>query len=176
MSGKIFLLAGRERKVMEFSEETGTAREIGELPFKNGTSLVISTTALHDGKDDVWLFAANYARPTNPILLFNTTTKNVHSSSANTSSFLSLYFAPAPVLTHGKFPASKFNHLRLKFKLELNSWILLVQTNSSSTQRFDYLKQSNSNELKALIISVDRLLEIFVILRISFDTPLPMTK
>jgi hypothetical protein len=97
MSGTIFLFDGRQRKIMEFSEETGTARIIGDLLFQNNYSGVDTTTAIPDGKDGVWLFAGNPQKPSNPILLFNTTTKNVHSSSANTSSLPTLYFAPASV-------------------------------------------------------------------------------
>jgi hypothetical protein len=84
---------------MEFSEETGTGRIIGDLPFQNDTSnyIVESTTAISDRKDGVWLFAGNWLKPTNPILLFNTTTKEVYYSSANTTSLPTLYQTPASV-------------------------------------------------------------------------------
>jgi hypothetical protein len=97
MSGTIFLFDGRQRKVMEFGEETLTARIIGDLPFQNSTSVVESTTAISDGKDGVWLFAGDDPKPTNPILLFNTTTEDVYSSSANTSSLPTLCYLPASV-------------------------------------------------------------------------------
>jgi hypothetical protein len=88
---------GRERNIMEFSEETGSARIIGDLPFQNGTSPVTSTTAVPDGKDGVWLFAGNDRKPTNPILLFNTTTKDIQSSLANATSMPTLFYLPASV-------------------------------------------------------------------------------
>jgi hypothetical protein len=97
ISGTIYLFDGRQRKVMEFSEETGTARILGDLHFQNDTSAVQSTTAISDGKDGVWLFAGNGQKPTNPILLFNTTTKAVYSSSADTTSMPTLHYAPASV-------------------------------------------------------------------------------
>jgi hypothetical protein len=53
MSGTIYLFDGRRRKVMEFSEETETARIIGDLPFQNDSSSVYCTTAIPDGKDAV---------------------------------------------------------------------------------------------------------------------------
>jgi hypothetical protein len=96
MSGTIFLFGGRKEKLMEFSEDTATARIIGDLPFQNGTYTVLSTTAIHDGKDGVWLFAGDYAKPTNPVLLFNMTTENVYSSSANTTNFPTLSY-PASI-------------------------------------------------------------------------------
>jgi hypothetical protein len=97
MTGSTFLFAGPQLKVVEFDEETGTARIIGDLPFQNDTSIVESITAIHDGKDGVWLFAGSWPKPTNPILLFNTTTKDVYSSSVNTTSLPTLYIAPASV-------------------------------------------------------------------------------
>jgi hypothetical protein len=97
MSGTIFLFDGKEKKLMEFSEESGTARIIGDLPFENGPSAVYSTTAIPDGKDGVWLFAGDTPKSTNPILLFNTTTKDIYSSSANTTSLPTLYYLPASV-------------------------------------------------------------------------------
>jgi hypothetical protein len=96
MSGTIFLFGGRKEKLMEFIEDTETARIIGELPFQNGTYTVLSTTAVPDGKDGVWLFAGDYEKPTNPVLLFNTTTKDVSSSSANTTNFPTLSY-PASI-------------------------------------------------------------------------------
>jgi hypothetical protein len=70
---------------MEFSEEAGTARIIGDLPFQNGPSFVYSTTTILDRKDGVWVFAGDSPKPTNPILLFNATTKDASSLSANTT-------------------------------------------------------------------------------------------
>jgi hypothetical protein len=95
INGTIFLFDGKQRKVMEFSEETERARIIGDLPFQNSTSAVVSTTAILGGNEGVWLFAGNYVKPTNPILMFNTSTKDVHISPANSSSFPTFYFAPA---------------------------------------------------------------------------------
>jgi hypothetical protein len=97
IGGTIYLFDGFERKIMEFSEETGTAGIIGDLPFQNGTDGVASTTAIPHGKDGVWLFAGCNQKPTNPILFFNTTTKDIYSSSANTTSLPTLYYLPASV-------------------------------------------------------------------------------
>jgi hypothetical protein len=96
MSGTIFLFDGRKEKLMEFSEDTATARIIGELPFQNGAYTVLSATAILDSKDGVWLFAGDYEKPMNPVLLFNTTTKDVSSSSANTTHFPTLSY-PASI-------------------------------------------------------------------------------
>jgi hypothetical protein len=105
MSGTILLFNGSLRKIMEFSEETETASIIGDLLFDNYTGtfpncnipLTYTTTAIPDGKDGVWLFAGNWRNPTNPILIFNTTTKDVQSSPANTTSLPTLYSVPASV-------------------------------------------------------------------------------
>jgi hypothetical protein len=45
-TGTIFVFNGLHRKIMEFSEETETAKIIGDLPFQNDTSAVYSTTAI----------------------------------------------------------------------------------------------------------------------------------
>jgi hypothetical protein len=94
MRGTIFLFDGWERHIMEFREKSGTARIIGHLSFQNVTSGVPSTTAIPDGKVGVWLFAGSLHMPPNPVLLFNTTTKDVYSSSANTTLFPTLYAVP----------------------------------------------------------------------------------
>jgi hypothetical protein len=96
MSGTIFLFDGYRGKIMEFSEKTETARIIGDLLFQNGTSTVVSTTAIPDGNDGVWVFSGSYVKPSNPVLQFNATTKDVNSSSANTA-LPTLYFRPASV-------------------------------------------------------------------------------
>jgi hypothetical protein len=97
MSGTIFLFDGYQRTVMEFSEETETASIIADLPFKNDTSAIGFTSAIPHGADGVWLFAGNGKKPTNPILLFNTTTKDVKILSENTTSLPTFYDVPASV-------------------------------------------------------------------------------
>jgi hypothetical protein len=90
-------LCGLARNVLEFSEETETARVIAELSFYNGTSTVLSVTALPDNNDGIWLFAGNQGKPTYPILQFNTTTRAVQIPNADTTSQPTLYWAPDSV-------------------------------------------------------------------------------
>jgi hypothetical protein len=98
IDGEMFLFDGLRGKILQFSEESETARVIGELPFCNSSSSkVSSTTVIGNGSGGVWLFAGNSIKPDNPILLFNTTTKDVSILSTNTSSIPTLYVHPASV-------------------------------------------------------------------------------
>jgi hypothetical protein len=96
MNGTIFLFDGRNRNVLEFSEDFEAAKVIGDLPFQSST--VHSTNAIPDGKDGVWILAGNDPKPINPILFFNTTSKVVSIPSGNTSTTLpTLYYKPSTV-------------------------------------------------------------------------------
>jgi hypothetical protein len=98
-NGTIFLFDGRNRNVLEFSEDTESAKFIGDLLFQSAT--VLATSAIPDGKDGVWILAGNDPKPINPILFFNTTSKLVSAPSGNNSSTAShlptLYNRPSPV-------------------------------------------------------------------------------
>jgi hypothetical protein len=93
----MFIFNGVERNILEFNLESETAKIIGDLPFQSGTSSVYSTTAIPWGHDGAWLFAGNYRRVTNPILLYNATSKEVHIPCANTPSLPTLYHVPVSV-------------------------------------------------------------------------------
>jgi hypothetical protein len=97
MNGKMFLFDGNGGNVLEFSEETESARIIAELSFFNVTSTVYSVTAFPDNKDGIWLFAGNAGKPTYPILQFNTTTNTVHVPNADTTTLRTLYAVPTSV-------------------------------------------------------------------------------
>jgi hypothetical protein len=90
INGTIFVFDGRE--ILEFSEETETARIIGELSFFNDSSNVLSVTAIPDNNDGIWLFAGNQGKPTYPILQFNTTTRAVQIPNVDTTSLPTLYY------------------------------------------------------------------------------------
>jgi hypothetical protein len=96
INGSHFIFSGQARTVVEFSEESEAVKIIGDLPFQDNLP-VLSTAAIPNGQDSVWLFAGNKLRATNPILLFNVTTKNVDSPVANTSSLPTLYEVPVSV-------------------------------------------------------------------------------
>jgi hypothetical protein len=96
INGIHFIFSGRASNVLEFREDSEAVKIIGDLPFRD-TLLVFSTAAIPNGQDGVWLFAGNNLRPTNPILLFNVTTKNVDSRVANTTSLPTLYSVPVSV-------------------------------------------------------------------------------
>jgi hypothetical protein len=89
-----FIFNGQERNIMEFSEESESARIIGELSFQNGTS-VFSTTAVPDRSGDAWLFAGNNPKATNPVLFFNSTEKIAYIPTTNTTRPPALYSVPA---------------------------------------------------------------------------------
>jgi hypothetical protein len=72
-----FIFNGRYRNILEFDMESDTARIIAELPFWYGKNTVLSTAAIFDGRDSVWLFAGEFQKPHHPILRFNTTSKLV---------------------------------------------------------------------------------------------------
>jgi hypothetical protein len=99
INGTILLFDVHERQILEFSEETESARIIAELSFFNGTSVA----AIPDNKDGIWLFAGNLEKPTYPILQFNTTTKAVQIPSVNTTSLPKWGYLPASVrdISHG---------------------------------------------------------------------------
>jgi hypothetical protein len=94
-NGTMFIFDGRSGKTMEFLEETETARIIGDLNFYSGSSNVLSTTAIPNGKDGVWLFAGNGVKPTYPILRFNTSSPNFYFTPGN--AIPTLYYLPASV-------------------------------------------------------------------------------
>jgi hypothetical protein len=96
-NGTIFIFNGQPRNILEFSESSGTAKIIGDLPFKDGDSNVYSTTAIPNGQDSVWLFAGDNPKVTNPVLDFNMTSKIVQISSVDTTSLPTLYGVPSSV-------------------------------------------------------------------------------
>jgi hypothetical protein len=96
MNGTHFIFCGRERTVLQFNEKTETADIVGDLPFQNGFN-VISTTALSNGKEGVWLFVASYPRATNPILQFNTKSMSVSIPTGDFTSLPTLNGIPASV-------------------------------------------------------------------------------
>jgi hypothetical protein len=63
-----FIFNGRYRNILKFDME---------LPFWYGKNTVLSTSAIFDGKDSVWLFSGEFQKPHHPILRFNTTSKLV---------------------------------------------------------------------------------------------------
>jgi hypothetical protein len=97
INGTIIIFNGRERTLLEFSQETESAKIIGDLPFVNGTSPVLSTIAIPNNRDGVWLFAARYTKATNPVLLFNTANKFVYIPTVNSTSLPTLYGCPVSV-------------------------------------------------------------------------------
>jgi hypothetical protein len=97
LKGSHFIFSGQERNALQFSEELETATIISDLPFQVGTSTFLSTTAISNGQDGVWLFAGNSPRATNPILLFNVTTYDVDVQIANTTTLPTLYQVPSSV-------------------------------------------------------------------------------
>jgi hypothetical protein len=97
MNGTMLLFDGHEKHIFEFIEETETATVIAELSFYNGTSTVLSVTALPDNNGGIWLFAGNFEKPTYPILQFNTTSRAVQIPNADTTSLPTLHYAPESV-------------------------------------------------------------------------------
>jgi hypothetical protein len=96
INGAMFLFDGQGRNILEFSEETETARVIAELSFYNSTlNGVVSVTAFPDNNDSFWLFAGSSSKPTYPILLFNT--RAVQIPNADAASLPTLYYAPESV-------------------------------------------------------------------------------
>jgi hypothetical protein len=96
-NGTIFIFNGRQRNVLEFDQKSETAKIIGDLPFQSGTSTVLSTTAIPDGQEGVWLFAGNTPKATNPVLLFNTANKVVYIPIIDSTSLPTLYYQPVSV-------------------------------------------------------------------------------
>jgi hypothetical protein len=97
IDGSHFIFSGDPSNVLEFSEDSEAVKIIGDLPFQDDNLPVLSTAAIPNGQDSVWLFAGNSPRATNPILLFNVTTKDVDSQVANTTSLPTLYQVPVSV-------------------------------------------------------------------------------
>jgi hypothetical protein len=97
INGTIFIFNGRQRNVLEFNQESETAKIIGDLPFRTGTSTVYTTTAISNGQDGVWLFAGYSPKATNPVLLFNTANKVVYIPTANSTSLPTLLEVPVSV-------------------------------------------------------------------------------
>jgi hypothetical protein len=97
INGTILIFNGHQRNILEFSETLETAVIIGDLPFQSGDSTVLSTTAIPNGNDGVWLFAGTNPKPTNPVLLFNTVNKLVYIPTENLASLPTLFFQPASV-------------------------------------------------------------------------------
>jgi hypothetical protein len=96
MNGTIFLFDGRNKNVLEFSEDTESAKVIADLPFQSST--VHATSAISDGKDGVWILVGNDPKPNNPTVFFNTTSKLVSAPSGNASTTLpTLYYKPSTV-------------------------------------------------------------------------------
>jgi hypothetical protein len=97
INGTHFIFCGPERTIIQFNEKTEAADIIGDLPFQNGTSNVLSTAAIPNGQGGVWLFGGSHPKATNPILLFNTASKSVFIPTRNTTSLTTLYETPAAV-------------------------------------------------------------------------------
>jgi hypothetical protein len=98
INGTMFIFNGRERKLLEFSEELEVAKIIGDIPFQVGLSNVLSTTAISNDKDgSVWLFAGSETRASHPVIMFNVTSKDVDDQVANTTSLPTLYQVPVSI-------------------------------------------------------------------------------
>jgi hypothetical protein len=99
LNGAMFLFDGRNRNVLEFSEDFEAAKVVGDLPFQPQSLIVATASAIPDGEDGVWLLAGNNPKPMNPILFFNTTSKVVSIPSGNTTTtdLPTLYYAPSAV-------------------------------------------------------------------------------
>jgi hypothetical protein len=93
----MFIFNGRQRNVLEFKQESETAKSIGKLSFQTGISTVYSTTAILKGQDSVWLFAGNNHKATNPVLLFNTANEVAYIPTENSISLPTLVYCPASV-------------------------------------------------------------------------------
>jgi hypothetical protein len=97
-NGTICIFNGNNRNKLEFNEETESAKVIGDLPFLEGNSAVYTTTDIaNSDNNSVWLFAGEFSRVTNPILLFNLTDKAVYIPSGDFTSIPLLYEKPASV-------------------------------------------------------------------------------
>jgi hypothetical protein len=97
INGTIIIFNGGERNVLEFNQQSESAKIIADLPFLNGTSTVASTIAIPNSQDGVWLFAGNYPNTTNPVLLFNTTNKVVYIPTVNSTLLPTLCCQPVSV-------------------------------------------------------------------------------
>jgi N-acetylneuraminic acid mutarotase len=97
INGSHYIFSGRLRNVLVFSEESEAVKIVGDLPFQDDNLTVLSTAAILNGQDSVWLFAGNSPKATNPVLLFNVTTKDVDVQVANTTTLPTLYQVPVSV-------------------------------------------------------------------------------
>jgi hypothetical protein len=93
----IFIFNAAHDNVLEFNQESETAKIIGDLPFQTGDSIVFSSTAIPNGQDGVWLFAGYTTKATNPVVLFNTANKVVYIPTVNSTSLPTLFYQPASV-------------------------------------------------------------------------------
>jgi hypothetical protein len=96
----IFNFNGAWAHVMEFTEDTESARVGADLPFEDyevdhTVSSIVAIPA--EGKDEVWLFAASTNQLKNPVLLFNVKSRTVSIPSVNTTSLPTFYEVPASV-------------------------------------------------------------------------------
>jgi hypothetical protein len=96
INGSHFIFSGQTRTVLEFSEKSEAVKIIGELPFQDNLP-VLSTAAIRNGQDSVWLFAGNEFSAANPVLLFNVTTNGVDVQVANTTTLPTLFQVPVSV-------------------------------------------------------------------------------
>jgi hypothetical protein len=81
--------------------ESEVATVISDLHYGDSddieAEIVVSTTALYDGKESVLLFGGYTTRQPNPILEFNISSKLVSIPSSISTTFPTLYFKPASV-------------------------------------------------------------------------------
>jgi hypothetical protein len=98
--GLCYIFSGTNGCVIEFDAESGTSKVVAELPFGNTGAIPIeSTTVFHDERGNrVWVFAENWPKPLNPVLLFDLETKEVSVPAMNFSSLPRLYVHPATVV------------------------------------------------------------------------------
>jgi hypothetical protein len=96
----IFNFNGAWAHVMEFTEDTESARVGADLPFEDfevdhTVSSIVAIPA--EGRDEVWLFAASTNQLKNPVLLFNVKSRTVSIPSVNMTSLPTFYEVPASV-------------------------------------------------------------------------------
>jgi hypothetical protein len=91
------------RNVLEFKEDSGTGRIVGQLPFQSDErALIFSNTGFSNGKGGVWLFSGNDPKTTNPVLFFDTKRKSVKIPTGNSTSKLPTLFENPATVTDGK--------------------------------------------------------------------------
>jgi hypothetical protein len=99
-NGIAFIFNGVWTHVMEFTEDTESARVGADLPFEDyevdhTVSSIVAIPA--ESKDEVWLFAASTNQLKNPVLLFNVKSRTVSIPSVNMTSIPIFYEVPASV-------------------------------------------------------------------------------